>query len=80
MDNLQIPPSDDPAEQEEVRRHAWWPVLDPPSQGHIWNCTCGEKVFQADGAPVPDELISHPQSFGQLRGDELSQAPKWSQR
>jgi hypothetical protein len=69
MDNLQIPSSGDPAEQAEVRRHAWWPVLDPASQGHVWTCTCGETVFQPELAAVPDELISHPQSFGQLRGE-----------
>lgn len=50
--------------------HAWWPKIDEPNQRHIWNCTCGHSIVQPYGAPVPDELISHPQSFGQMRGEK----------
>ena len=55
--------------KDEVRGHAWWPSIDQANQTHIWRCTCSEIVYQPFGTPVPDELISHPQSFGQLRGD-----------
>jgi hypothetical protein len=69
VDNLQIPPNDDPAEQEEVRRHAWWPHQDMANEVTIWRCTCKEQVFQPFGAALPDDLIGHPQSFGQMRGE-----------
>jgi hypothetical protein len=49
--------------------HAWWPRQDMANQTTVWRCTCGEKVFQPFGEPVPCELISHPQSFGQMRGE-----------
>jgi hypothetical protein len=49
--------------------HAWWPCADPGNQRHVWTCTCGETVYQPFGAPVPDELISHPQEHGQMRGE-----------
>lgn len=53
-----------------VRGHAWWPRIDNANETHVWQCTCNEIVYQPFGAPVPDELISHPQSFGQLRGEK----------
>lgn len=55
--------------RDELRGHAWWPKIDHENRCHVWRCTCDEIVLQMFGAPVPDELISHPQSFGQLRGD-----------
>jgi hypothetical protein len=50
--------------------HAWWPQADPEAEGHLWRCTCGHTVFQPFDSAVPDELISHPQSFGQMRGGD----------
>jgi hypothetical protein len=70
MSNLQIPPGDDPAEQAEVLRHTWSLQADPASNGHLWSCACNYVIFQPGGAPAPDELIGHPQSFGQMRGDK----------
>jgi hypothetical protein len=50
--------------------HAWWPVTDPGNDRHVWTCTCGHTVYQPFGAAVPDELIAHPQEYGQLRGGD----------
>lgn len=58
-----------PDDRNEVASHAWWPQNDYVLQAHLWRCTCKELVVQPFGTPVPDELISHPQSFGQLRGE-----------
>lgn len=52
-----------------VQGHAWWPRQDMANQVTVWRCTCGEIVYQPFEAPVPCELISHPQSHGQLRGE-----------
>lgn len=71
MSSVQKPPDGDPIDQAEVRGHAWWPKTDNANQTHIWNCTCGEQVFQPFDTPVPDEIIGHPQSFGLLRGGDV---------
>lgn len=59
-----------PSSKSGVRGHAWWPKIDNELQCHVWRCICDEIIYQAFGAPVPDELISHPQSFGQMRGEK----------
>lgn len=59
------------APRSDIMGHGWWPRLDPTGEQHIWTCTCRYVVVQAFGAPVPDELISHPQEHGQLRGHDL---------
>jgi hypothetical protein len=51
--------------------HAWWPENDYTTQTHIWRCTCGEVVYQPFEAPVPCEIIGHPQDHGQLRGWDI---------
>lgn len=68
MSSVQKPPYDSLTERAQVLGHAWWPHIDTANQRHVWQCTCSEIVYQLFGAPVPDELISHPQSYGQLRG------------
>jgi len=50
--------------------HAWWPRIDHANECHVWRCTCGHLIYQLFGAPVPDELIGHPQSHGQMRGEK----------
>lgn len=70
MSNIQTPSDDAEAILAAAMRHSWNPPLkDPQSGGFLWTCTCDYPIFQPDGAPVPDELISHPQSFGQMRGE-----------
>ena len=59
----------------DIQGHAWWPQTDTPNERHVWHCTCGHEVAQAFGAPVPDELISHPQDHGQMRGHD-----RWGER
>lgn len=66
MSSVQKPSKDDPV---KVFGHAWWPRVDNENQCHVWRCTCDEVVYQAFGSPVPDEILSHPQSFGQMRGE-----------
>jgi hypothetical protein len=49
--------------------HRWTLGRDEPGERFVWTCTCGVVVIQRFDTPAPDELISHPQSAGQLRGE-----------
>ena len=71
MSSVQKPTYDALVERAEVREHAWWPHQDYANLVTIWRCTCREEVFQDFGAPVPDEIIGHPQSHGLMRGGEV---------
>lgn len=53
-----------------VRNHVWSvPKRDIANGCHIWTCSCGHPVYQLFDEPAPDELLGHPQSFGQMRGE-----------
>lgn len=54
---------------QTVPAHAWRVREDHENQGHVWTCTCEYAVVQPYGTSTPDELISHPQSYGQMRGE-----------
>lgn len=57
-------------EQKVLRTfHAWQLSRDVQGERFVWTCSCGHTVFQRFDTPVPDELISHPQRHGQLRGE-----------
>ena len=67
MSSVQKPSDENPS---VVRQHVWdTPEWDLPNRCHVWRCSCDEIIYQAFGEPAPDELISHPQSFGQMRGE-----------
>lgn len=71
MSNIPTPSDDAEAILAAAVRHAWrTPITDNANQCHIWRCTRGDAiVYQPFGAPVPCELISHPQEHGQMRGE-----------
>lgn len=52
-------------------RHAWTLERDEQGQRFIWRCSCGDAVLvQPFDSPAPvDELVAHPRSFGQWRGE-----------
>jgi hypothetical protein len=50
-------------------RHAWTLTRDLPNKRFVWACTCGHTVDQPFGTAVPDDLVSHPQEHGQMRGE-----------
>jgi hypothetical protein len=44
-----------------IPRHGWSVWQDSPNQRLLWQCACGVTVAQRFGAPVPRELLTHPQ-------------------